>query len=112
MQTHKIIAASVLTVLVLGMTSGCAVPRHNQGEGAGTVFSTDTTAYAPGAEVVLTLRNGNDHSLQYNLCSSQLYWQRDGWESVSEDRVCTRELRILGAGETATFTVELPSTAR
>lgn len=61
-----------------------------------------------GATVTLTLNNGSQGRLGYNLCTSVL--QRAAGEEVRTDRVCTMELRILEPGRTATYSYDLPGT--
>lgn len=60
---------------------------------------------AAGATMTLTLANGIDQPIGYNLCTSGLV--RDG-ASVQTDRVCTMELRTLQPGARATYGWELP----
>ena len=54
--------------------------------------------------IVLTLRNESRATVGYNLCSSTLERRVAGsWQTVPEEIVCTRELRTLAAGASATF---------
>lgn len=59
-----------------------------------------------GATVQLTLVNGTEQSLGYNLCTSTL--QTGGGSEIQTDRVCTMELRMLEPGETTTYPYDLP----
>lgn len=80
--------------------------------GAEQVFSTDRESYAPGATLVIRLRNPHQHGVGYNLCSSILERQAGGAWQISEvgnDRVCTMALWTLEPGRTATFNVQLDS---
>ena len=56
--------------------------------------------------VTLTLRNGSEEQLGYNLCTSSL--QTAAGCEVPTGRVCTMELRTLEPGRTATYRYELP----
>ena len=60
---------------------------------------------AAGATMTLTLANGLDQPIGYNLCTSGLV--RNG-TSVQTDRVCTMELRTLQPGARTTYGWELP----
>ena len=54
--------------------------------------------------IVLTLRNESPATVGYNLCSSTLERRTGGsWKTVPEEIVCTRELRTLAQGASATF---------
>ena len=66
-------------------------------------------AVSPSA-VRLTLDNGTQAQIGYNLCASRLQ-RRDGaeWTPVQTDEVCTMELRTLNPGADATFEKQLPA---
>jgi hypothetical protein len=66
-------------------------------------------AVSPGT-VRLTLDNGTDAQIGYNLCASGLQ-RRDGsaWTPVETGDVCTMELRTLNPGADATFEKQLPA---
>jgi hypothetical protein len=55
----------------------------------GLSVTTDTTAYAPGEAVKLTITNQSDETYWFNVCMDQLE-RRDGndWVTVESDRVC------------------------
>ena len=57
----------------------------------------------------LTLDNGENHQIGYNLCSSVLE-RRDGsaWTPVPTNEVCTMVLLTLNPGRDATFEKRLP----
>ena len=56
--------------------------------------------------VTLTLRNGSEEQLGYNLCTSAL--ETAAGREVPTSRVCTMELRTLEPERTATYRYELP----
>ena len=60
--------------------------------------------------VRLSLDNGTQSQIGYNLCTSALE-RRSGseWVSVPTDDVCTMELRTLNPGADATFEKKLPA---
>lgn len=66
---------------------------------------------APGATVTLVLHNATAHQAGYNLCSSSLDQLQSGiWRPVPQTSACTRELRVLGAGQQARYQKQLPTT--
>lgn len=76
----------------------------------GVTIELDRASYEAGATVTLRLTNRSGASLGYNACTRTVE-RRDGaqWVAVPEpERICTRELRLLGAGETATEQTDLP----
>lgn len=77
-------------------------------------LSVEDDRYEPGDSVTLTLENGSDHGIGYNLCTSTLQRrQEDTWTAVDGQReVCTMELRILPPGERATYETNIPSKLR
>ncbi|HSJ31934.1 MAG TPA: hypothetical protein VK933_10910 [Longimicrobiales bacterium] len=72
-----------------------------------------TVAPAPataGDSVTLTLDNGTDGQVGYNLCASSLERQSaSGWEVVPSDVACTMELRTLEAGSEVEYRTLLPA---
>jgi hypothetical protein len=59
--------------------------------------------------VELTLHNGSEQSVGYNLCSSGLQrWSGSEWQAVQTGEVCTMELRTLAPGGSAIFEKQLP----
>jgi len=62
------------------------------------------------SQIRLTLDNGTQQPIGYNLCHSALH-RRSGstWEPVSSGEICTMELRTLNPGADATFEKTLPS---
>lgn len=75
--------------------------------GAGNVT---LAADAAPDSIVLTLRNGSEAAMYYNLCTSSLERQRNGgWETVPSERVCTLELRTLDPAAEARYTLDLPA---
>lgn len=102
---------AVLLTALIAFWAGCNLIRQTLPPSADVALTTNAVAYAPGGEVQLTLRNIYSQRIGYNLCSSQLERTVNGsWERVDEDRVCTMELRLLGPGEEATYTIKLPGT--
>lgn len=73
---------------------------------AGVRFEATSTS----GEVVLTLHNGTDAPIGFNLCSSRLE-RREGtvWTHIPTGEMCTMEIRSLPAGETARFEKTLPA---
>jgi hypothetical protein len=66
---------------------------------------------APGDSVTLTLENGSEEQIGYNLCASGLQRQTAAaWQAVPSDIVCTMELRTLDAGGQTTWRTALPAT--
>lgn len=90
-------------LLLLLMLVGCSMSSA----------STDVvtlTAAQTGDRVLLTLRNGSAAPVGYNLCSSELQRRTgSGWDHVETGGMCTMEIRMLPAGESATFEHTLPS---
>ena len=79
---------------------------------------TDSQTYAPGGRPKITLVNGSDSEVGYNLCFAFLELERlDGgtWKKVSKSLGpggnvdCTAELRLLAPGAMATGQPYLPS---
>lgn len=76
---------------------------------SGVSLSAAPDAAQPGS-IALTLHNGADGPITYNLCASSL--QRSSgttWETVPEQRACTLELRTLDPGADATQSIALPA---
>ena len=61
---------------------------------------------SPDSTVTLTLRNGAQQQIGYNLCTSAL--ETGAGRPVPTSRICTMELRTLEPGRTATHRYELP----
>lgn len=92
-----------ILLLTLATLVGCAMTAA----GANGVT---LTAAKSGEKVRLTLLNESGSAVGYNLCSSSL--QRSSgatWENVPTDQMCTREIRQLENGGSATFEQTLPS---
>ncbi|HET7817509.1 MAG TPA: hypothetical protein VFK58_08030 [Sphingomicrobium sp.] len=100
-------------------TSGMPVPdapgtpemianNSDPAEPSGTISLTAAPARARAGETMtLTLRNGSRQQIGYNLCTSRL--ETAGGRSVPSDRVCTMELRLLGAAQVANYRYDLPA---
>jgi hypothetical protein len=100
------IVLSAVTILL----SACS-PSMQTGDPATDVrLTVEPTPAAAGDSVVLTLHNGTAGQIGYNLCTSSLERQTaGGWEAIPSDVVCTMELRILEAGQEATWRTALPA---
>lgn len=87
-------------------------PLQEQGgeaaaEAAGEVaFTASPKDVAQGGTLNLTLANGSDQPLGYNLCTSAI--ETGAGAPVQSDRVCTMELRTVEPGRSATYAFELP----
>jgi hypothetical protein len=80
----------------------------------GSVGNVSLTAAptAAGDSIVLTLANRSAQSVGYNLCVTAVERRNgDTWQNVPVDRVCTKELRTLDAGDQTTYTTTLPAGA-
>lgn len=61
-------------------------------------------------QVRLTLHNGSDAPVGYNLCPAVLEHETGTtWSQVGTDEICTMEIRSLPAGQSATFDKTLPT---
>lgn len=74
-------------------------------------LSAEAEAFAPGAEVTLTLENRSGEALGYNLCFHGLErFGDEGWSSAGDNlRICTAVLHVLESGVTATYPAILPA---
>ena len=90
-------------LLTLATLAGCAMT-------AAGADGVTLTAAKNADKVMLTLHNQSGAPVGYNLCSSTL--QRSSgatWENVPTDQMCTRDIRQLENGGTATFEQTLPA---
>lgn len=89
-----------------------APPARQPGNGADAPEAAEVTLSASpeqtteNSTVTLTLRNGSEEQVGYNLCTSDL--QTAGGGKVPTNVVCTMELRTLEPGRTATYGYKLP----
>jgi len=99
-----------LTALAPALIAAC-MSTGSQNPPQSITLSITPDRLAPGGTATLTLRNGSEETVGYNLCASSLFRQAgaDAWEPVPEDRFCTMELRTLPPGEQASFDVQLPA---
>jgi hypothetical protein len=82
-------------------------PANLAGEPAGGVeLSALPAETRANSTVTLTLSNGSDEQVGYNLCTSAL--ESAAGREVPTNRVCTMELRTLEPGRTATYGYRLP----
>ena len=70
----------------------------------------DRTRYAAGATVNLRIVNHDDVGYGFSACQRVVERRRGGaWEAVPEEgRMCTMQLQLLGARQTAMASTELP----
>ena len=96
---------SAATILLCACSTGM-----QSGDPAADVHLTvQPTPSAAGDSIVLTLHNGTDGQIGYNLCASSLSRRTaDGWTAVPSDVVCTMELRLLEGGQSASYGTTLP----
>ncbi|MQA90627.1 MAG: hypothetical protein GEU90_10390 [Gemmatimonas sp.] len=89
----------------------CGASVQSNGSAEQPTLEVDPAMAAPGDSVTLILRNGTEGEVGYNLCSSGLEQRIDEetWEPIPAERFCTMELRMLAAGEEATYSIGLPS---
>ena len=81
-------------------------PQQQLEPSADVTLSVSPEQATEDSTVTLTLRNGSEQQLGYNLCTSTLE-SADGRE-IPTSRVCTMELRTLEPGRTATYRYTLP----
>jgi hypothetical protein len=94
--------------VLLALLCACT-PRQSAESQGGVTLSVSPGAVSARDSVTLTLHNGTAADVGYNLCSSGLERESAGaWEVVPSERVCTRELRILGAGAEGSYSLRLP----
>jgi hypothetical protein len=66
-------------------------------------------AFEPGGEVTLTLENGTQADVGYNLCFHGIEERSgDTWDLVPLSHICTTVLHILGPGDTVHNETTLP----
>lgn len=76
-------------------------------EGSGEVaLGAAPASTTEGATVTLTLSNGSQQQIGYNLCTSDL--ETSAGRRVPTNRVCTMELRTLEPGRSADYRYALP----
>ena len=82
-------------------------PRQEQEQPSADVeLSVSPEQTSQDSTLTLTLRNGSEQQVGYNLCTSAL--ETAGGREVPTSRVCTMELRTLEPGRTATYRYTLP----
>src|SRR5690606_5200476 len=81
-----------LTALAPARIAAC-LSTGSQNPPQSITLSITPDRLAPGGTATLTLRNGSEETVGYNLCASSPFRQAgaDAWESVPEDRFCTNE---------------------
>lgn len=97
--------------LLFALSVACAPVTPPVTADVAVVNGVSFTAHDTGPNVVmLTLTNGSEQRVGYNLCSSQLDRKSGaGWERVETGDVCTMEIRSLDVGQSATFDKNLPA---
>lgn len=93
------------------LLSACAAGNSANVDTFGLDFDVEPDDVAPGDSITLELENESGAAVSYNLCSSTLEMESGGaWSALQEDRMCTRELRVLPADDEAHFRLQLPQT--
>ena len=103
MQTNKISLAAALLLGACTYQNGDLPPQPSEA----ISLAVTPPAASAGSAMTLTLSNGSQQAIGYNLCTSQL--QTAPGSTVRTDRVCTLELRTLDPGRTTTYSYELPT---
>lgn len=102
-----------MRIPLIGLTLllGACTASGSAGNGAVDVdFDVEPDEVAPGDSITLQLENDSPGTLTYNLCASTLQVESAGdWTAVPADRMCTRELRVLGPDQETEFRLQLPS---
>lgn len=91
------------------MIEGETQPVDGQAPAEGTediAFTASPASVAQGGTLTLSLTNGTQQQLGYNLCTSAIV--TDAGAAIQTDRVCTMELRTLEPSRSATYAYELP----
>lgn len=111
-------AAGLGTIFItaLALLCACAPPpeqstgkRQTAASPSGVILRAAPDSVAAGEEVTLTLSNGTNGVIGYNLCASSLERRSGGgWQPAPEDRVCTMELRTLQPGDEVAQSLRLP----
>ena len=99
--------AACLALLLF--VAGCEIV-DSSGEPPLARLTTDRATYAPPDTLVLRIENLSDREIGFNVCSALIERRTDAgvWVEVREERICTRELQILEAGQTAAARRPLP----
>jgi hypothetical protein len=111
MSTHLHRAVRLFSLMVV---SGLLVACSLTGSGGDPIgpdvdLAADSDTLRPGETVQLTLSNGTDKTVSYNLCWSILESRTDkGWTEVELGRACTAEALSIEPGGSATYDLDLP----
>jgi hypothetical protein len=96
---------SAMTILLCA----CSTGMQSDDPAVDVHFTVRPTTSAAGDSIVLTLHNGTDGQIGYNLCASSLTRRTgDSWMAVPSDVVCTMELRLLEGGQSANYRTAVP----
>lgn len=88
----------------------CSSSMQSGSDVAGISLTVAPAPATAGDSITLTLDNGTDGQVGYNLCASSLERQSaSGWEVVPSDVACTMELRTLEAGSEVEYRTLLPA---
>ena len=102
-----------LLMAVLLLLPGCGPTMQSEGSAPGVTLSADRATARAGEGIELILSNNGAEPVGYNLCSSGMEMRAgETWQPVQVDRMCTMELRILEAGQSARYPLDIPSTAQ
>jgi hypothetical protein len=92
------------------LLTACASAARTGNPADDVRLAADPASAAAGDSITLTLDNGSDVEIGYNLCANSLERQTaGGWELVPLDVACTMELRSLPADQQATYRTALPA---
>lgn len=113
----RFLAAAVLAMVVAACASD-PKPTPPSGAPPGVVsLRTDAASYRPGDKAIVTLSNGSQGRVGYNLCFAFLSLERnDGgtWKAAQAqlgppNMGCTTELRLLRPGGTDSSEITIPA---
>lgn len=108
---HTTPLAFALLVLAAATPPGTAQPASQPPQPPLVWLEVAPESPAPGDSVTLTLRNGSEEVIGYNLCTASLVRFEDmRWIPAQPPPVCTMEIRTLPAGEEASYRTRLPTT--
>jgi hypothetical protein len=112
---HRGAAVKTYLCLTALLLASCAAVTPAPQSSSSSIISS-ATGVRFGAERVsrevirLSLDNGAQQPIGYNLCNSELQRHSDSeWVSVPSDDLCTMQLMTLNSGHDATFEKRLPA---
>lgn len=99
-----------LALLSIALLGACAPPRQQNDLPASVKLEVEPGEVAGGDSITLRLDNSSAAPIGFNLCSSEMERRvADEWQQLPSDRICTRELRIIAAGEEARYRLQIPA---